>query len=190
MTRPLMPRMAAASASRAARAARICRAHCRLPAVISCATGEPQPWPHATAALRGPVRHGRCQLGVFGGEPYPHKLCLPGNHLADAQVDGEPVGDGQAIYISKAAYVRLPGWPVIPPALRGAADYRPPGLDAQPAEVVWVVLALDPQQQEVLRRGEAGTGIINRAVVHLLYQDGTVISHFGDSKARGRWRRP
>lgn len=119
-------------------------------------------------------------MSVFGGDPSPCDLCLPGNHLADIQVDGAPIGDSYAVYVCRAAYAQLPARPVIPPAFRGTRDRPPAGLGKAASKLVWVVLALDPQQEKELLRG--GGGIINRAIVHLLYEDGTVISHFEDPK--------
>jgi len=72
----------------------------------------------------------------------------------------------------------LPAQPVVPPALRGTRKSGPEPPAAPGGELVWVVLALDPQQEKVLLQG--GGGVVNRAVVHLLYEDGTVISHFDD----------
>lgn len=119
-------------------------------------------------------------MSAFSREPFPHDLCLPGNHLVDIQVDGASVESGFGVYITRVTRALVPSLPVVPPALRGTGGgHQPPGPGtALRGRSVWVVIALDPGQEEELSRGSGG--ILNRAVVHLLYEDGTVISDFED----------
>ena len=93
-------------------------------------------------------------MGVFGGGSYPHDLCLPGKHLVDALVDGASMlGGGYALYVVPARWSASASLPVVPPALRGTGGPPPPGPGGAGAERVWVVLALDPGQEQVLLRG-------------------------------------
>lgn len=116
-------------------------------------------------------------MGVFSGNPYPCDLCLPGRHLADVSIGGViPLDPGQTVYVHRVARLPVMPPPGVPPALlRPAGRHQPVA-----GEPVWVVLAPPPDQEENFRAGGIDAGVLNRAVVRLLYDDGTVLSDFAD----------
>jgi hypothetical protein len=104
--------------------------------------------------------------------------CRTGNHVTDLLVDGHRIEGDVAVYVFPVRATRPNQASVIPPAFRGSAR-RLPERDLESGQDVYVVLACDEDQERIVDERSLLQGeIVNRAVVHVIYEDGSIVSHF------------
>jgi hypothetical protein len=124
-----------------------------------------------------------------------------GADLVDIKVDGGELPERYHVYVCPAAAAEeTPD--LIPPAFRGS-KLRLPERVMDASLHVYVMVAIDDDQERYLTGGDSRIGvwmplgdrmqdgdIINRAVVHLVFADGTEVSHFDTAEqasAVGKW---
>lgn len=112
------------------------------------------------------------------------------DRIVKATVDGHEFGAGLAVYVTRVA--RAPGsLAVIPPAFRSAGGSAIDRAELPDAEDVYVIFALDAQQEAAFTTGAfTAGGIVNRAVVTVTYDDGRVVADYPaqeDAAAVAAW---
>jgi hypothetical protein len=106
--------------------------------------------------------------------------CRPGNHVVALTVDGEPLSDDLHLHVVRVMTGECAGDVVTPPAFRGITSrVRVPEAQIEEGTPAYVIMALDDDQDDNLMGGIGSPGdIVNRAVVHLVRKDGSMMWGF------------